>query len=288
MKQTKKQMAKRLVACGLCVLMLAMLAMSTLSAYAADTLHVTVRMEGAAKTYYNGDVSVSAGDSAMQAVVAAAKAAAVELTGVDAGYISAVAGETAGAFGGWDGWMYRVNGKDQSVGLGDYKVADGDEVVLFYGGYPCQFPQMKQEGTVLTFTSEDTQYDEQFNATVVTAPVVGATVTVNGQSFTTDDKGQVDIAALADGTYTVQIEKKDASGAPAVVRLANVSVTLARTTAAPTTTAPSTAGETAAVTTAAPVTAGDGGSHALKLLVVVGAALVALCLLCRNKTANEE
>ena len=313
MKQATKQTIKRAVALGACVLMLALLLVSVLPARAAEGLHVSVRIEGAVKTYYSGDVLLAAGDSAMQAVVAAANAASISLTGADSGYISAVADEAAGAFGGWDGWMYRVNGKDQPVGLGDYTLADGDAVVLFYGGYPTQFPQMTAEGSVLTFVSEDLTYDENFNATPVIAPIVGATVTVGERTFVTDEKGQVDIAELADATYPVQIEKKDASGAPVVVRMEKAFVTLKRTTestettatetaAAASTTEPSsaeivtTAKETttapaANVTTAAPtasaITAGEG-HHVVGLCVVIVAALAALCVLCRRRNHDED
>ncbi len=301
MKQETKRTMKRVVALGACVLMLVMLLVSVLPVHAAEGLRVSVRIEGVSRTYYSGDVTLEAGGSAMQAVVAAANAASVALTGADSGYISAVADEKAGAFGGWDGWMYRVNGKDQTVGLGDYKLADGDAVVLFYGGYPTQFPRMSLEGTVLTFVSDDLSFDADYNATPVTAPIVGATVTVGDKTFVTDDKGQVDIAALADGTYPVQIEKKDASGAPVVVRMEKASVTLKResttTTAAaatttavePATTAAATtkAEEPTAATTAGSVTAGEG-SHAFGLCVVIVAALAALFVLRRRRENDED
>ncbi len=296
MKQGTKRTMKRAVALGACVLMLAMLLVSVLPARAAEGLRVSVRIEGVSRTYYSGDVTLEADGSAMQAVVAAANAASITLTGADSGYISAVADEKAGAFGGWDGWMYRVNGKDQTVGLGDYKLADGDAVVLFYGGYPTQFPKMSLEGTVLTFVSDDLAFDADYNATPVIAPIVGATVTVGDKTFVTDEKGQVDIAELADGTYPVQIEKKDASGAPVVVRMEKASVTLKRESATTATAAATTAAEstttaaattTAPVTTAATVTTGEG-SHGFGLCVVIVAALAALFVLRRRRENDED
>lgn len=299
MKQATKQTIKRAVALGACILTLALLLLSALPTRAAENMRVSVRIEGVSKTYFSGDVTLAAGSNAMQAVVAAAEAASISLTGAENGYISAVADETAGAFGGWDGWMYRVNGKDQPVGLGDYTLAEKDSVVLFYGGYPTQFPRMSLEGTVLTFVSDDLAYDDNYNATLVVAPIVGATVTVGDRTFVTDDKGQVDIGALADATYPVQITKKDASGAPVVVRMENASVTLKReteaaatttasdvTTTAPVATTTAPAATTTAPTTAPTVTAGEGNGF-VKLCVVIAAAVIALCVLCRRRD-NED
>lgn len=50
-------------------------------------------------------------------------------------YIKGVAGQNAGTFGGWDGWVYTVNGIAPNVGAGSYKLKANDEVRFFYSRY---------------------------------------------------------------------------------------------------------------------------------------------------------
>ncbi|WP_055106265.1 DUF4430 domain-containing protein [Paenibacillus ihumii] len=47
-------------------------------------------------------------------------------------YVTEIAGQTAGALGGWDGWMYTVNGAAPDVGAGDYLIQSGDQVHFYY------------------------------------------------------------------------------------------------------------------------------------------------------------
>lgn len=206
----------------------ALLALSALAVSAEET--VSLRIEGAEKTYFSGDMALSEGMTVLDLLTAAAQENGLTLEGADAGYITAVDGEAAGAFGGWDGWMYRVNGVEASVGVGDYALSAGDDVVFFYGGYPCQLPVLSVNGSVLTFISIDNEYDENYNATQVETPVAGATVTLGDKTYTTDENGQVDASDLPDGEYVIAIEKKDASGAPAVVRLAEKDAKWTKTT----------------------------------------------------------
>ncbi|MCL2488723.1 MAG: DUF4430 domain-containing protein, partial [Oscillospiraceae bacterium] len=44
-------------------------------------------------------------------------------TGLADGYITAVNGEAAGAFGGWDGWSFLVNGEMPMTGIADTSIA---------------------------------------------------------------------------------------------------------------------------------------------------------------------
>lgn len=47
-------------------------------------------------------------------------------------YVTSIAGQAAGTFGGWDGWMYSVNGVMPDVGAGDYMIQPGDQVHFYY------------------------------------------------------------------------------------------------------------------------------------------------------------
>ena len=51
-------------------------------------------------------------------------------------YIKAINGLEAGSWGGWDGWMYSVNGVSPDVGLGAYELNDADKVEVYYSTYP--------------------------------------------------------------------------------------------------------------------------------------------------------
>ncbi|WP_054027390.1 DUF4430 domain-containing protein [Bacillus sp. FJAT-28004] len=52
-------------------------------------------------------------------------------------YVSAINGEAAGTFGGYDGWMYQVNGIAPMVGAGEYELKENDEVRFYYSRWPA-------------------------------------------------------------------------------------------------------------------------------------------------------
>ncbi len=220
----------------LAIVCLLLTVVPTVSA-ADETMQISLRVEGVNACLYSDTLTLPADATAADALTAAK---GLTVVGLDEGYITAINGESAGQFGGWDGWMYLVNGKAPSVGMPDQTLANGDVVVVYYGDFPCQVPVMDtarlNSDGVLAFTSADTVYDENFNASTVINPVVDATVTIGDKTYTTDDKGEVAID-LANGTYAVQIAKKSASGAPAVLRFAaDTNVTVARATQAAETT----------------------------------------------------
>ncbi len=164
------------------------------------------------------------------------------VTGLATGYITAVNNETAGTYGGWDGWTYSVNGVDPSVGIADYTLNDGDSVVLYYGdpwGVGMQKPVLDMSclgAGILRLISVDVTYGPAPDYTVTTTenPVAGALVTWGyGEAtaqYTTDQNGEIVIAAaqLASGNHSVQIVKYANNGCPLVLRCApDYAVTLA-------------------------------------------------------------
>lgn len=197
-------------------------------ASASTELDINFRIEGPDSNIYYASLSVPYTGSLTAADAfdyLDEQSDELEFIGVSDGYISDVNGIGAGTFGGWDGWYYAVNNAAPSVGIGDYTLSDGDDLVLYYGGYPCQIPvadtsKLDSEG-IISFTSNDVEYDADFNATQVVNKVVDATVTVNGSEFTTDENGEIKIPAEElQNVLSVQIDKKDLSGAPAVLRFA--------------------------------------------------------------------
>lgn len=208
----------------------AILALTVMSSAAfADTDYdITFRVEGPDDNIYYGELSVP-NDGKLTAADALMylddKSDNVKFVGADNGYITSVNDISSGKFGGWDGWYFAVNGESPSEGIDTFVLANGDSLVLYYGGYPCQIPyadtsKLNSDG-IISFKSNDTEYDESWNPSVVENPVVDAQVTVNGDKYTTDKNGEVTIPAdkLAN-ELSVQIDKKDSSNAPAVLRFA--------------------------------------------------------------------
>lgn len=133
-------------------------------------------------------------------------------------YISSINGESEATFGGYDGWIFRVNGEEAVVSISQQKVEDGDYILLYYSdayGEGFQIPQLNQsfllDDGVLTFTSYDTSEEG--------TPVTGATVTwyYDGGSveYKTDSEGQINVAKeyRTPGSHQVQIEKLSSKSA---------------------------------------------------------------------------
>ena len=71
-------------------------------------------------------------------------------------YIKSIAGQEEASLGGWDGWMYKVNGEAPQVGASDYKLKDGDELQFYYGRWAA-----------ISSTSEITTEDSAVIVTLV-------------------------------------------------------------------------------------------------------------------------
>ena len=206
----------------------------SVSAFAADTT-VKLRIEGVDKCYFYGDVKVADGATALD-VLKAADAAddSLTVTIVESEYglyLSAINGVYAGSYTEkmWDGWSYRVNDVAPTVGVDAYEVSDGDSMVMYYNDewntgmqYPVAKTDKLSEGKIY-FTSMDTVYDENWNATVAECAVTGYTLIWDGKKITPDAEGvcTIDASLLTAGKHTVQIEKYDAkTGLPTVLRFA--------------------------------------------------------------------
>jgi len=238
------------------ILIFGVFALSALPTLADTPAAVSVRIEGASACLFDGSVSCAAGDTVKTVLTNLDTTNDnIAISGMDGGYVSAVNGEAAGSFGGWDGWGYLVNGEAPSVGIADCPVAAGDQIVLYYGDYPTQIPivdSSKIADGILTFTSKDTTWSDDGTPATAIDPIAGATVTwyaADGtKTYTTDDSGRVmiDQDALTPGSHRIQIEKgRTVAGhpdlLPTVLRLpASYTVTVPETTASDTSTTIST------------------------------------------------
>lgn len=232
MKMFKKSMSILLVA-------MMLLASFTLCSFAADDVKVSLRIEGIDKCLFYGDVTAKA-DATVLDVIKAADEADESLTAtiVDSDYgpyLVDINGIVAGSYTAmmWDGWSYMVDGVSPDVGVSAYKVEDGDVIVMYYGDpwntgmqYPVINTEKLSDG-IISFTSMDTVYDENWNAVTKEMPVTGYTLTwgYNGKTveITPDENGvcKIPYKYLTIGEHTVQIEKYDENTTlPTVLRFA--------------------------------------------------------------------
>lgn len=185
---------------------------------AENEITVSVRIEGISENILNDTFNVPSEDgvTTVADVMTHVDSMRDDITieGVQDNFISAINDDSQGTFGGWDGWSYMVNGEQPAVGIDEAQVSENDIIVFFYGDMETQVPMADTQNInrgVIKFTSEDTTYDEDWNPTVSVNPVEGATVTFDGNEYTTDENGeiQIPVESIASGTYSLQIEKYD-------------------------------------------------------------------------------
>jgi hypothetical protein len=283
-----------------------------LPASAEETRKFTLRIEGISATLFDKEVSVPfTGSLTLQdaLIYVDQQEAALTFVGVETAYITSICGEDAGRFGGYDGWLYLINGADPYVGIESYDLEENDAVVLYYGdpfGLGFQYPELDAskigEG-ILRFTSEDAEYDAEFNVTYKTNPVAGATVTwytgAASVTYTTDSDGcvKIDAAQLTVGSHKVQINKYSAEGLPLVLRLsANTAVNITESggTTSTTTTTTSTSETTTtteasggATTTATPPPAGETTGY-IPAIILLCAAVLAIAFVSIRSSKNRH
>ena len=218
------------------IIMAVLLSIGSMSvtAMAEDEIKVTLRIEGVAGNFFYDTVTTSnsnLGDFFEQVNEDYDISIVIE-EGDWGRYLTDINGDKAGDYGDYSGWLFTVNGEDPGVGMDGVELNDGDSVVLYYGdpyGVGFQYPETDtsaiDEG-IIAFTSKDTVYDENYNASLVVNPVAGATVNwytddTNYTTYTTDDSGKVTIDEeyLTNGTHKVTIEKYADNGVPVVLRL---------------------------------------------------------------------
>lgn len=231
----KGEFMKKITALVVTVLLLVGSFSMTAFADAPDKT-ITLRIEGIDENLFYGEVDTASTNVTELLEEVDSLDDTLEITMTDSlygKYISAVNGDTESTFGGYDGWMFMINGVNSPVGVDDATIADGDEVVLYYSdayGVGFQYPVVDYsqiDKGILTITSTDTTYDADYNPVETVNPVVGATVTWyyddDFADFVTDEKGQITIpyVMLTAGNHYVDIEKYSDTGIPMVLRFAD-------------------------------------------------------------------
>ncbi len=198
---------KKLLAIILAAAMLASFAALFSCAPAGPTF--SLRIEGNDENIYYGEVALKEGINLKDALVAFDEAnSEITLTGAADDYITAVNGEAAGSFGGWDGWCITVNGEAAATAASEIILSEGDEVVLYYGdpwGVGVVYPTVSGEGEKLCFTDS-------------AGAIAGMKVILGDKEYVTDENGIVD--NIAAGEYSLQVELFAESGLNIVYRFA--------------------------------------------------------------------
>ena len=133
----------------------------------AETPEVQLRIEGAEKTLLEAIVELDENDTALTVLERALAAAKLTCTVKDSQYggkyVSEIAGETEATFGGYDGWLYYVNGVAPTDTMDVHALADGDVLLLVYGNYDILnaivTSSHKGAAAYITVTAEATTYD---------------------------------------------------------------------------------------------------------------------------------
>jgi hypothetical protein len=83
---------------------------------------------------FRKSVTVGSGSTVKDVFVKAMNSAGVDYTIRSGGYVETIDGLSEGDKGANSGWMFKVNGSHPGVGINDYYVASGDEIVFHFSG----------------------------------------------------------------------------------------------------------------------------------------------------------
>ncbi|MCR4435121.1 MAG: DUF4430 domain-containing protein [Clostridiales bacterium] len=198
---------------------------------------VHVRVEGSSETIADTDVSVTSavyGQTAADALIQVLNDRNISYEIVDSLlglYLTSINGEEAQASPPYAGWLFLINGKLSSVGIGAYALQSGDDLVFYYGTYPASpsdtlVPEIEiqpaqpkvGEDLTVTVTSSYSHWEGEAEEKVP-VKVSGARISFNGETYTTNDEGQVLIpSADTAGTYTLKVSKDNPGSYPGLMR----------------------------------------------------------------------
>lgn len=191
---------------------------------------VEVRVEGDQGLVVEGPAQ---GGTALEALEALLKARNVpyEIGEFAFGrYVSSIKGIEAGRYGGTDGWMFAVTGREGATwtypaeSIGTFLLEEGDQVVVYYGDNTA-LPEP------LTITPAATGPDAAVGVTVKyramdwetgrlgpARPLAGVRVSAAGVTAETDGSGVAGLSGLPEGVHDVIVTGYGEDRAPSVLR----------------------------------------------------------------------
>ncbi len=203
-----------------------------------STINANVRIEGSHSTVLNVPVSVKGYDlKLIDAIKKALDENFVPYIIEDSeygAYIKSINLETAGKFGGWDGWLAVLNGAELSGSADTVSLSEGDEILLYYGMFApgTLIPSHTLSATAFTqntpfsITVTGTYFDYATSQNL-TVPIVGATVEIGGIKYSTNENGIAIVTPAAAGTHTVKIYKDNENSYPSIVRIVPFDISVA-------------------------------------------------------------
>lgn len=203
---------------------------------------VQLRVEGIQQNVFDGTVTVESSGEPQTALDALKQGLdSIEVPyeikeGAWGPYIKSINGEEAAAFGGWDGWLFMVNGALASVGAGDYQVQEGDSLLFYYGEFPpatlypevTVIPSQPAAGQAIEVKVTASYFDWSAGKMAM-VNVEGAAVSFKGRIYHTDVNGMATIPGAANteaGAYNLKVSKEVAESYPALVRTGNIPVSI--------------------------------------------------------------
>ena len=192
---------------------------------------VSLQVESVAGSIYAGEVVWSEGATALSVLESALTEAGVEYVIKDSQYggkyISSIGADAEAQYGGYDGWMYFIDGQSPMFSIDACVLQGGEQVQVAYGDMNLMLPIVTAtrdyKGLVsISVQADVTYYDEFWNMSIVREPMAEVKLTVDGVEYVTDAQGKALLSAgdSAKETVSVQLEKLADTGAPLLVRLA--------------------------------------------------------------------
>lgn len=143
--------------------------------------------------------------------------------GWDGNYIHMIAGLREMEIGPMSGWMYHVNNQHVNQGVGDYKIEDGQEVVMFYIKDFNHIYSWFDQQSLNVNQHED--FTLKLNGGQGGSSIEGATILVNneeykkdGKAVKTNSKGEATFNIEEPGTYHISASLKNENGDITLVR----------------------------------------------------------------------
>lgn len=141
--------------------------------------------------------------------------------GYGAPYVSTIDNVKGGKFGGWDGWMFLVNGVDPGDAMTNVEIKNGDNILVFYGDYGIS--------PITLEISKDVKAGQNLNVKAIVSgkTAKGISIIVNGSKVgSTDENGLLSYKLEKSGDYKVYGENNDTNGKPINIRSEITTITI--------------------------------------------------------------